>query len=191
MPSKIRFRLRIFLLEFRFRRRTLHKFGQFIRKKFMDFSNRLDWVWHEVSFQCRKNEQVKPKIKIDDFLFFNWNFSAGSVSALNTIRKEKQSSSNSSSANPSDYDPFSLRNSTKDFRLRCDKVFWFRFFLRESYRKIWNNFLFRYLNVFSVKSRQLFVKNNYFVWIFFIFLKKKRFLAKFVDFLIKENKWLK
>ncbi|CAF4250828.1 unnamed protein product [Rotaria sp. Silwood2] len=49
--------------------------------------------------------------------------SAGSVSTLNTTRKEKQHMQNSSASGIPDFDPFSLRNSTKEFRTRCDKVF--------------------------------------------------------------------
>lgn len=47
---------------------------------------------------------------------------AGSTSALNTIRREKQHLPNQPSSGAPDYDPFSLKNSTKDFRVRCDKV---------------------------------------------------------------------
>lgn len=47
---------------------------------------------------------------------------AGSTSALNTIRREKQYMPNQPSSGAQDYDSFSLKNSTKDFRARCDKV---------------------------------------------------------------------
>lgn len=47
---------------------------------------------------------------------------AGSTPALNTVRREKQLMQSQASAGPPDYDPFSLRNSTKEFRMRCDKV---------------------------------------------------------------------
>jgi len=48
---------------------------------------------------------------------------AGSVATLNTIRREKQHSQTPSFSGPSDLDPFSLKNTTKDFRLRSDKIF--------------------------------------------------------------------
>ncbi|CAF4595135.1 unnamed protein product [Rotaria sp. Silwood1] len=48
---------------------------------------------------------------------------AGSISTLNTIRRDKQHNQNSSVGGIPGYDPFSLRNSTKEFRTRCDKIF--------------------------------------------------------------------
>ncbi|CAF0977524.1 unnamed protein product [Rotaria sordida] len=49
--------------------------------------------------------------------------SVGSVSTLNTIRRDKQHTQSQLSSSIPDYDPFSLRNSTKEFRTRCDKIF--------------------------------------------------------------------
>jgi len=46
----------------------------------------------------------------------------GSVPALNTIRREKQYMQSPTSSGAIDSDPFTLKNSTKDFRTRCDKV---------------------------------------------------------------------
>jgi hypothetical protein len=57
------------------------------------------------------------------FAFFL--YLAGSVSTLNTIRKDKQYMQSQSTSGVPDYDPFTLRNSTKEFRTRCDKVFQF------------------------------------------------------------------
>ena len=46
----------------------------------------------------------------------------GSVPALNTIRREKQSGPGAGNPGAFDSDPFSLKNPTKEFRVRCDKV---------------------------------------------------------------------
>lgn len=46
----------------------------------------------------------------------------GSVSTLNTMRRERQHTQGAFTGTALDYDPFSLKNSTKEFRTRCDKV---------------------------------------------------------------------
>ena len=47
---------------------------------------------------------------------------AGSMLAINATRKDKQYMQNQSSGGQADYDPFSLKNSSREFRGRCDKV---------------------------------------------------------------------
>ncbi|CAF4658757.1 unnamed protein product, partial [Rotaria magnacalcarata] len=47
----------------------------------------------------------------------------GSVSTLNTIRKDKQHMQTSFVGGLTDSESFSLKISTKDFRTRCDKIF--------------------------------------------------------------------
>jgi hypothetical protein len=49
-------------------------------------------------------------------------FLGGSVATLNAVKKDKQYSQSPSANSVPDFDPFSLRNSTKEFRTRCDKV---------------------------------------------------------------------
>ena len=47
---------------------------------------------------------------------------AGSVSTLNTIRRDRQSVQTQAMSGVTDNDPFSLKNSTREFRTRSDKV---------------------------------------------------------------------
>ncbi|CAF1292456.1 unnamed protein product [Adineta ricciae] len=48
---------------------------------------------------------------------------AGSVSTLNTIRRDRQSMQTQAMSGVADNDPFSLKNSTREFRIRSDKIF--------------------------------------------------------------------
>ncbi|CAF0927129.1 unnamed protein product [Adineta steineri] len=48
---------------------------------------------------------------------------AGSVSTINTIRRDKQHAQSQSTGGVPDHDPIFLRNYTKEFRTRCDKIF--------------------------------------------------------------------
>lgn len=68
---------------------------------------------------------------------------AGSVAGLNTIRREKQHSQTPSFGAATDLDPFSLKNTTKEFRLRSDKVK-----RRETRRDEKKNLFFRFSNEF-------------------------------------------
>ena len=83
---------------------------------------------------------------------------AGSSATLSSSRRDKQHAQTPSFGAGFDSDPFSLKNTSKDFRLRSDKVK----SPRISTFPFWRNFC-RSSNAFSRKSRRSFAKNNYFV----------------------------
>lgn len=90
----------------------------------------------------------------------NLIFSVGSVPALNTIRRDrdKQSGQSASGGSAFENDPFSMKNSTKEFRTRCDKV------RRKKTKENRRGFLrFRFSNEFSHKSFRSSAKNKLFV----------------------------
>ncbi len=69
----------------------------------------------------KRNAGKKKGIFIQIYDWYLW-YLAGSVSTLNTIRRDRQYMPGQSASSIPDFDPFSLKNSTKEFRLRCDKV---------------------------------------------------------------------
>ncbi|CAF4360437.1 unnamed protein product [Rotaria socialis] len=68
-------------------------------------------------------KRAGKKIFLLKYRIYIYLYLVGSVSTLNTIRKDKQHMQTSFVGGLTDSESFSLKISTKDFRTRCDKIF--------------------------------------------------------------------